>query len=67
MPAGPVSPCQTAGPWEHAGVILQQPQRRLPFIFLMAPPAAGMDTGAVSGEHVVAATVGYGTGTYPRR
>ena len=34
-----------------------------PAIRLVAPPAVGMDTGAVSREHVVAARVGYGT--YP--
>jgi len=44
-------------PWEHAGVILPPQQRRLPFVFLMASPAAGVDTGAVSREYVAAARV----------
>ena len=52
-----VSDSRTLGTCRRDLVILPPPQRHLPFVFPMAPTAAGVDASAVSREHVVTARV----------
>ena len=56
-PAGTVSPCHMAGPWERAKCDLAITTTSS----AQAPPAAGVDNGTVSRDRVAVARVGYGT------